>query len=246
MKKFILSLLALTFTLCGCAKTVENTSESNPENSESSAVTEEVVSSEEETTVNQEDLPEWLRDGPKPTEREREIVSEEDFEYEVMDGGAVVTKYLGESESVDIPELLGGVPVKEVGFYAFEAKHNVTSVTIPETVTLIGEGAFMDCNSLQSVNIPEAVKGIDRGAFVGCASLTDITIPSAVTYIQEEAFTGCMSLQTLTINNPDLEYQAWGLEGIPDLQIISPEGSAVSVWASEIMSGESNMDYGTE
>ena len=90
MKKFILSLLALTFTLCGCAKTVEDTPESAPENSESSAVTEEV--SEEETTVNQEDLPEWLRDGPKPTEREREIVSEEDFEYEVMDGGAVVTK----------------------------------------------------------------------------------------------------------------------------------------------------------
>ena len=91
----------------------------------------------------------------------------------------------------------------------------------------------MDCSSLEEVNIPEAVTGIDRGAFVACTSLTEITVPQNVAYIHEEAFTACEGLTTLRILNPNLKYENWGLEELPDLIIYAPEGSEVISWAQE-------------
>ncbi len=169
-----------------------------------------------------------------PTERVRDIVASEDFEYEVLDIGAVITKYIGSDTDVVVPDTLEGVTVAGIGFYAFEAKYDITSVTLPESIISIGEFAFQDCSSLVSVNIPERVTGIERGTFVACTSLEEITIPSAVSYIHEEAFTACESLVSLTINNPDLAYENWGLEDLPNVKIIAPEDSAVYSWASEM------------
>ncbi|MBQ8961083.1 MAG: leucine-rich repeat domain-containing protein [Ruminococcus sp.] len=167
----------------------------------------------------------------KPTETTRATVDEGDFEYEVTEGRAVVTKYNGKADEVQIPEELGGAPVCEISYYAFEAKYDIKKVVVPETVDKICECAFMDCSSLEQINIPEAVTKIERGAFVACTSLRELTIPAACTEVQEEAFTACESMTALTINNPDLAYQSWGLEELPDLKIIAPEGSAVYAWA---------------
>lgn len=156
------------------------------------------------------------------------------FEFELRDGSAVVTKYIGTSTDVTVPEEFNGLPVTEIGFYAFEAKFDVTSVTLPESVTLIGEGAFMDCSSLTEINIPDAVTGIDRGAFVGCSKLERMDIPASVEYIREEAFTGCGSMKVLSIMNPDLAYENWGLEEIEGLTLYAPEGSGVIAWADEL------------
>ena len=184
-------------------------------------------SSQAETTAPAE------TDYETPTVRVRNIEEMTDFEYELLDKGAVITRYTGTSKDVVIPDEIEGVDVVEIGFYAFEAKYDVRSVAIPETVTLIGEGAFMDCASLETINIPEAVTGIDRGAFVACTSLEEITIPANVTYVHEEAFTACESLVSLTINNPSLAYENWGLEELPDLTVYAPEGSAVMQWAGD-------------
>ena len=50
------------------------------------------------------------------------------------------------------------------------------SVTIPDSVTSIGGGAFGGCNSLQSVTIPDSVMSIDRNVFAGCSSLHSVFI----------------------------------------------------------------------
>ena len=155
------------------------------------------------------------------------------FEFELRDGSAVVTKYTGNSADVTVPDEYEGAPVTEIGFYAFEAEFDIASVTLPETVTLIGEGAFMDCSSLTSINIPAAVTGIDRGAFVGCSKLGKLDIPESVGYIREEAFTGCGSMKTLNIMNPDIAYENWGLEELTGVTVYAPDGSAVLDWASE-------------
>ena len=62
------------------------------------------------------------------------------------------------------------------------------SYTIPNSVTSIGDCAFVDCTSLTSVTIPNSVTSIGDEAFSGCTSLTNVTIPNSVTSIGDEAF----------------------------------------------------------
>ena len=73
------------------------------------------------------------------------------------------------------------------------------SVTIPDSVTSIGDGAFGGCTSLTSITIPDSVTSIGSYAFSGCTSLTSVTIPNSVTSIGREAFYYCTSLKSVTI-----------------------------------------------
>lgn len=221
MKKIaLISLLicSATIGLSGCSK-VGNTNEVS--DSANSNVTE----SETEISIPEDEI---------PTERVPDIQSADEFEYEIIDGSATITGYTGNSTEIDVPAELAGVAVTKIGTYAFEAEYDVTNITLPDTITLIAEGAFMDCSSLESINIPETVTGIDRGAFVSCTSLAELTIPLSVEYIREEAFTACESMTSLNIENPDLIYENWGLEELPALTISAPEDSAVAEWAESM------------
>lgn len=84
--------------------------------------------------------------------------------------------------------------------YAFY-KCSVTSVTIPETVTDIGNCAFMRCSYLTSIVVPCGVMSIGQSAFNYCISLTSINIPNSVTSIGGSAFANCTNLTSVTIPN---------------------------------------------
>ncbi|QLL30173.1 leucine-rich repeat domain-containing protein [Flavobacterium psychrophilum] len=84
---------------------------------------------------------------------------------------------------------------------AFVHCNNLTSVTIPNSVTTIGDYVFGDCFGLTSVTIPNSVITINRGAFAGCSGLTSVTIPNSVTTIRENAFADCSGLTSVTIPN---------------------------------------------
>lgn len=117
----------------------------------------------------------------------------------------------------------------------FEANWDLTDVTLPEGITYIGEGAFMDCGKLQSVNVPSTTVTIRRAAFASCSALDNVTVPESVAQIMEEAFSGCGSLTNLTIESTSVIYESWGLdkEIMPDLVITCPSGSKISEWADE-------------
>ena len=72
-----------------------------------------------------------------------------------------------------------------------------TSITIPNSVTSIGDSAFRGCSSLTNITIPSSVTSIGDFAFSGCSSLTSVTIPSSVTSIGWGAFYDCSSLKTI-------------------------------------------------
>ena len=71
------------------------------------------------------------------------------------------------------------------------------SITIPDSVTSIGDNAFYNCTSLTSIEIPDSVTSIGECAFCNCESLTSIEIPDSVTSINDYAFYGCTSLENI-------------------------------------------------
>ena len=95
--------------------------------------------------------------------------------------------------------------VTSIGEGAFRGCHGFTgSLIIPNSVTSIGSVAFMDCSGFTgSLTIPNSVISIGSGAFYGCSGLTgSLTIPNSVTLINDQTFENCSGLTgSLTIPN---------------------------------------------
>lgn len=75
--------------------------------------------------------------------------------------------------------------------------YGLTSVIIPESVTIIVRDAFKYCYNLTSVNIPNNVTCIGFEAFRNCCELISLTIPNSVTFIDRKAFWECTKLTSL-------------------------------------------------
>ena len=142
------------------------------------------------------------------------IAQAHDFEvdgiYYNIDGNNVIVTNDG-TYSVDgrykgdivIPESVtySGVtyPVVSIGNYAFNNCTELTSVVIPNSVTLIDEDAFAYCTSLASVTIGNSLTTINGWAFFGCIELTNLNLPNTVKTIGEYAFCNCTSLTNVNI-----------------------------------------------
>ena len=120
--------------------------------------------------------------------------------YEVVDGTAQVVGYEGSESSVTIEEMYEGVLVTKIGDNAFK-NSTITSVEIPDTVTVIGNSAFYGCAGLTEIVIPEEVTTIGNSAFQDCNGLTEIVIPDNVTSIGKSAFEMCLGLMSATIGD---------------------------------------------
>ena len=116
----------------------------------------------------------------------------------VVTGGVSIGKYAfydcRNITSITIPS-----SVTSIGYSAFQGCIGLTSIMIPSKVTSIGDYAFSGCNRLTSIIIPEGVKTIGYRTFYNCSKLTSITIPSSVTSIGVYVLSGCSALNTLTI-----------------------------------------------
>ena len=125
-------------------------------------------------------------------------------------------------DHVILPETYKGKPVSEVAPYAFDYAKRLTKVEIPETVEVIGRGAFLAsarlsevvfsegltlidqeafgaCSRLDNLSFPETLLTVGHGAFFNCTGISAITIPDSVATIDNHAFEGCKAMKSLKI-----------------------------------------------
>ena len=120
-----------------------------------------------------------------------------DFKYSITDNNATITGYYGSATELIIPSQLDGYTVTSIGNSAFSYKTKLKSVTIPDSVTSIGNRAFVSC-TINSITIPNSVTSIGESAFYD-TSLKSVTIPNSVTSIGRSAFKCCTGLMSVKI-----------------------------------------------
>jgi hypothetical protein len=163
-------------------------------------------------------------------------VTADDFEYDVTRSGdgIMITRYKGFATIVNIPAVIEGFPVKEIGGYildydtakkywdnpardmlvgAFFGNREITSVTIPDSVTTIEGRTFWPCTSLMSVTLSSSLKSIPNDMFYGCTSLETIILPSSLTTIGNSAFGGCTALETVAFSDSITEIRSGAFRG---------------------------------
>lgn len=89
------------------------------------------------------------------------------------------------AQNVVIEDGITAVPPR-----AFINYRYVTQVTLPDSVTKVGENAFSSC-PVTNITLPDSMTQIGKGAFQGCQSLEEITLPSGLTKIEADTFRGC-------------------------------------------------------
>lgn len=88
--------------------------------------------------------------------------------------------------------------VTSIGEGAFMGCAGLTSIEIPNSITSISSMVFDHCTSLSSVILPDGVTTIEYQAFYSCTNLTSVTIPSSVTSIENHVFSECSNLTLIT------------------------------------------------
>lgn len=138
------------------------------------------------------------------------------------DGTITITNYKGSATEVTVPEKIGKSIVTAIGKGTFTGEENqcrnnetmnrgatkeqirqhkkITKIVLPDTIQLIGAGAFQCMEELREINIPAGVREIGEVAFAACAALRTLTIPPNVKRIGKKAFLGCAALETVYIS----------------------------------------------
>ncbi|OAV64555.1 hypothetical protein Barb6_03186 [Bacteroidales bacterium Barb6] len=138
--------------------------------------------------------------------------------------------------SVTIPN-----SVTNIGDWAFYGS-SLTSVTIPGSIKHFAEAVFAACTSLKSVLIKEGVIHIGNRAFQNCSSLTSVTIPNSAEGIGTMAFENCTKLQDIHLewdNNPERYIFEDAFAGVPttSCRIHIPKGTEEKYgWKSDAAS----------
>lgn len=132
-------------------------------------------------------------------------------------------------QSISLP-----ISVSCIGEGAFEYCTSLTSITIPDSVTYIGGSAFNGCRSLRSFVVPDSVFAIRSCAFENCISLLSIVIPDTVTYIEDSALAYCPSLKCISLPSALMYYGRSVFDGCDALEKRDDHGInnhlSVEIW----------------
>lgn len=123
--------------------------------------------------------------------------NEGDFTYSLRDDYAIIEAYTGTDAEVEIPEMLGNFPVKEVAANSFY-ETGIRSIQFPSTLRSIDQNAFC-CSALESVSLPEGFTELAPYAFAASPALKDVTLPEGMIIVSNMVFGECSSLACVNL-----------------------------------------------
>lgn len=115
-------------------------------------------------------------------------------EFQIRDG--VLEAYFGDDAEVTIPDT-----VTTIGYGAFNNNLNLTKVNLHDGVTKIEDYVFCGCANLSEINWSENLTHIGGWSFLHCVGLKEMILPDSVTEIGDYAFSGCSGLTSATFGS---------------------------------------------
>ena len=133
--------------------------------------------------------------------------------------------YVGNGGDITIPAKINGKPVWAITGRSFQDQTSITSVTIPDSVTVIGELAFANCENLVSIDLGNGVESIDAAAFFN-TGLIAVDVGDQVWAIGNQTFSSCRQLKRVYLPG-DLVYLGNRVfEDCPDVDYVVFKGNA--------------------
>lgn len=117
--------------------------------------------------------------------------------------------------SIDLPN-----SISQIDDYAF-AGSGLTTIDLPNNITILGNGVFSICSKLESVTLPNSLTMIREGLFLACSSLKSVEIPNTVTTIMRDGFRDCSGLTSVTLSNNLSTIEKYAFYGCRKLGSIS-------------------------
>lgn len=124
-----------------------------------------------------------------------EQVSSTEFEYEIVDGFAVLTKYVGSETKVVVPAEIDGYKVSATA-NTFENNTLIKEIIFSEGIEHIGEATCNRCLNLKTISIPISVVDLGSYAFAD-TGISSIVLPEKTVSIGEECFARCRNLKSV-------------------------------------------------
>lgn len=101
--------------------------------------------------------------------------------------------------------------VSVMGDACFGSCSKLVSATLPAGLTSLGSNSFSFCYSLESVTLPDGLTSLGSSCFEGCSKLKSVVLPGGVTTLGSYCFSGCNSLESVTLPDgiQELGYQCF-------------------------------------
>jgi hypothetical protein len=128
--------------------------------------------------------------------------------------------------------------VTTIGDSAFAGCYGLTSVSIPASVRNIGDSAFAYCSGLTSVSIPSSITRIGNEDFFNCYGLSKVTVPAGVTSIGDSAFAGCSLMTSVSIPASVTNIGDYAFADCSHLAAINCLGDAPTLGGMEVFSND--------
>ena len=169
----------------------------------------------------------------------------------------IVTDVGTATGDIIIPDIFNGLPVRQIGEYAFYGCTDITSIAFSSNITYIGDSAFRDCSNLDTVYywgsienwfdidfVNEYSNPLNNGAelYIGGDLLTEVVVPESISTINTQ-LRGCTSLTSITIHSGVTSIGSYAFYGCSSLTDVSfAEGSQLTNIGMYAFYGCSNLD----